>query len=215
MVLELRWFPNSCVFVGTEAGKVVIDPGRNDDGITGLGVDDVVLLTHHHGDHVNRAAVEALSGDATKLFGPRKAQRKAGRPITVVGPGDKMSVEGITIEAVHAYNPKRTLRPTFHRRGECVGYVLQIGGKRIYHAGDTGLIGEMSTLGQIDVAFLPIGGTFTLDIGRAVEAVNVIKPQVVVPMHMLKADPEEFKALVEKETLSKVRVLAPGSSFVY
>lgn len=93
--------------------------------------------------------------------------------------------------------------------------MLEMEGCRIYHAGDTGLIEGMRSLGRVDVAFLPIGGKFTMDIDEAVEAVRWISPSVVVPMHMLKADPEEFKEKVERTTMASVKVLSAGESMTH
>jgi L-ascorbate metabolism protein UlaG (beta-lactamase superfamily) len=81
-----------------------------------------------------------------------------------------------------------------------------------YHAGDTDYIPEMKDLPPIDLAFLPIGGTYTMDIPEAVEATLLINPKVVIPMHFLKADPEEFKKSIEKKSGIKVIVICPGGS---
>jgi L-ascorbate metabolism protein UlaG (beta-lactamase superfamily) len=154
--------------------------------------------------------VDRLSNERTRVLAPIKCQRKLGEDISVVGPGQLISHDDLGIEVIFAYNPPRKAGITYHRKGECVGYVLEIEGKRIYHAGDTGLIEEMSGLGRIDLALLPIGGRFTMDIDEAVEAVKIINPALVVPMHMLKADPHKFRELVEEKTSSQAKVLAPG-----
>nr|QNO54078.1 hypothetical protein GHMFPJCE_00005 [Methanosarcinales archaeon ANME-1 ERB6] len=75
--------------------------------------------------------------------------------------------------------------------------MITLNGKTIYHAGDTDFIPEMKELSDMDVALLPIGGTFTMDIQEAVEAAIAIKPKVVIPMHNFKSDPKEFKDKVE------------------
>jgi len=91
-----------------------------------------------------------------------------------------------------------------HHKGEGVGYLLTVNGKTIYHAGDTDFIPEMRGLGDVDVALLPIGGTFTMDIEEAIEAVVAIKPKIVIPMHYLKANPQEFKKKLEAKSNIKV-----------
>jgi len=91
--------------------------------------------------------------------------------------------------------------------------VVTLEGKAIYHAGDTDLIPEMRELGAIDVALLPIGGAFTMDIQEAVKAAMAIAPKVVIPMHHLKADPEEFEA--EIEARSDIAVVPLGIGEVY
>ena len=86
-------------------------------------------------------------------------------------------------------------------------------GKTIYHAGDTDFIPEMKELSDIDVALLPIGGTFTMDIQEAVEAAIAIKPEVVIHMHNFKADPQEFKDKVEVRSDIKVVPLKIGEVY--
>lgn len=89
-----------------------------------------------------------------------------------------------------------------HKPGECVGYVLSAGGRRIYHAGDTDLLPEMADLGAIDVAFLPVGGTFTMDAEEAVEAAQVIGAKLTVPIHFRKES--DAAAFVEGATRAGV-----------
>ena len=86
-------------------------------------------------------------------------------------------------------------------------------GKTIYHAGDTDFIPEMKELSDVDVALLPIGGTFTMDIQEAVEAAIAIKPKIVIPMHNFKADPKEFKDKVEARSDIKVVPLKIGEVY--
>jgi len=116
---------------------------------------------------------------------------------------------------VEAYNFKQTSFPKkiWHRKGNGVGYVLTLEGKTIYHAGDTDFIPEMRELGVIDIALIPIGGIFTMDIREAVEAALAIKPNAVIPMHNLKADPREFKKKVE--ACSDVQVMPLQTGEVY
>ena len=94
-------------------------------------------------------------------------------------PGDSLSVEGIKIEAVPAYNIGKQFHP---KTSGWVGYIVTIGGQRIYHPGDTDLIPEMEKI-KADVALLPVGGTYTMTAEEAAEAANKIKPRVAVPMH--------------------------------
>ncbi|MEG1799993.1 MAG: metal-dependent hydrolase, partial [Synergistaceae bacterium] len=105
--------------------------------------------------------------------------------------------------------------------GVACGMVIEVEGKKIYHAGDTGLTMEMQLLEaeNIDVAMLPIGGYYTMDIDDAVRAVEMIKPKIAVPMHYntfpaIKADPAEFAAKVG-ERLTRTRVLAPGEELEF
>jgi len=94
-----------------------------------------------------------------------------------------------------------------------VGYLIVMEGKTIYNAGDTDFIPEMRELGQVDVALLPIGGTFTMDIGEAVDAAIVINPKVVIPMHRFEADPQRFAD--EIETRSDIKVMPLDIGEIY
>lgn len=215
MTLSVRWLSQSCFQLLTPDRCVYLDPGSVDEGLE-LPKADLILVTHHHRDHVRRGTVLRLTGDDTLAVGTKKARGKLGARKVIINPGESVDVKGVAIKAVHAYNPPgSTGFLTYHKKGVGVGYVLTIDGKRVYHAGDTGLIDEMNSFGPVDLALLPIGGKFTMDIDEAVEAVKRIGPRAVVPMHMLKADPQEFKDLVEGSSSTKVKVLGPGEAMAY
>ena len=126
-------------------------------------------------------------------------------------PGEKTIIEGMTVEAVQAYNYKRFRSPgiPYHPKDIGVGYLMTAEGKTIYHAGDTDLIQEMRQLEGVYLALLPIGGTYTMDVTEAVEAAMVINPEMVIPMHLLDTDPMKFKRELEAKSRIKVIVLKP------
>jgi L-ascorbate metabolism protein UlaG (beta-lactamase superfamily) len=170
------------------------------------------LVTHPHGDHLAKGLVERLSRPDTEVMAPESCRKKLGTRMTAVAPGGTLDVKGIGIEVVHAYNPEGSRKMSYHPKGMGVGYVLTIEGQRIYHAGDTGLIDEMRAIGPVDLAFLPIGGRFTMDVEEAVEAVRTVRPSIVVPMHRLKADPQAFTERVSEECGIRTEVLPPGGT---
>ena len=175
---------------------------------------DIILITHHHKDHIQPRAIEQIRSSKTKIYAPKLCSDLLKMPYQVVEPGYSDNFKGMEILAVYAYNTKAghsTRKP--HHKGECVGYILQIGNLRIYHAGDTDLIPEMSNLGNIDIAFLPIGGTFTMDSEEALEATKIINPKMVVPMHSLKSDPKLFTIQAAKILDSTCVYLEPGQSW--
>lgn len=175
---------------------------------------DIILISHHHKDHIQPKAIDKIRQNKTKIYATRLCHKLLAMPYEVVAPGYIDEFKGINIQAVFAYNTKSghsTRKP--HHRGECVGYVIELDGKRIYHAGDTDLITEMSELGDIDIAFLPIGGTFTMDIDEAFEATKIISPKTVIAMHPLKASPQKF---IEKvSNLANVNAVYLEPSQVY
>ena len=161
---------------------------------------DVIMITHEHYDHCDPDRVRQLSKEGTVVVTTAACAAKLGGDVSVVEAGDEVTVENIAIKAVPAYN----IGKPYHSRGKGVGYVFRLGGKRIYYAGDTDLIPEMGELGEVDIAILPVGGTYTMDVSEAAEAAGVIGPEVAIPMHYnyvsgTSADPDEFKELVAEE----------------
>ena len=138
------------------------------------------------------------------------AEELAGRDVTVVKPGDEFDAAGFHVRVVDAYNtPEGSSTMKAHVKGQCVGYVITADDLRIYHAGDTDLIPEMSHLGDIDVALLPVGGTYTMDAEEAARAAREIVPGVAVPMHTRGEDPQPFAAAL-KDSDTAVVVLDPS-----
>ena len=124
-----------------------------------------------------------------------------------MSPGDSRKEESIMIEAHRAYNLSKEFHP---KDNNWVGYVVDIDGYRIYHSGDTDVIPEMRDIRDIDVALLPVGGTYTMTPEEAAEAVSMIKPKKVIPMHWgdivgSRDDAERFKKLADCE----VEILDP------
>ena len=175
---------------------------------------DVILVTHAHKDHAKEVTVNRLRRNDTLVVGPQRCIKNLGEDIKVVEPGQEFSFEGIKIETVNAYNTKKgNSTRKVHHKGNGVGYLLTIEGKRIYHAGDTDFIPEMTELGSVDVALLPIGGTFTMDLQEAVRAAKAINPKIVIPMHRNKANPLDFKKKIEATSNIKVVPLQIGEVF--
>lgn len=170
---------------------------------------DIILISHDHYDHCDSDKVRQLTKEGTVIVTTSACAAKLEGDIKVVNVGDEVTVENIAIKAVPAYN----IGKPYHSRGSGVGYVFRLGGKNVYYGGDTDHIPEMEELGEIDIALLPIGGTYTMDVNEAAEAVGVIKPKVVIPMHYnyvsgTGADTEEFKELVaEEDPQIKVEIL--------
>lgn len=193
--LKIVWLGHASFFITqTNTDKAIyIDPYNVVDGPKA----DLILCTHNHFDHKDEKSIKALSKEGTRIL-------VGGENINE---GATIEINEIKIKAVPAYN----LKKQFHPRGRGVGFVLEIAGQKIYHAGDTDAVPEMANLaGQIDIALLPVGGTYTMDVKEASEAVKMIQPKIVVPMHYgtleeTKADPEEFKKLVNN--LAEVKIL--------
>ena len=138
---------------------------------------DLILITHAHGDHLDPDAVAQVEKANTVILLNEESQKKLQKG-EVMKNGDTKTVNGIKIDAVPAYNPSRPQHP----KDRDNGYVLQIGDKRIYVAGDTEDIPELANLKGIDIAFLPINRP-TMTIDQAVNAAKIIKPAILYPYH--------------------------------
>ena len=176
---------------------------------------DLILVSHSHMDHCDSSKINALLKDNTLIIAPADCASKIGKSVKSLKPGEKISVGSLTVQAVEAYNYKRFRSPgtPFHPKGLGVGYLLTIGGKTIYHAGDTDFIPEMKNLKNIYLALLPCDGTFTMDGPEIVEAILAINPQYVIPMHSGQSDVEKIKKEVEAKSKIKVVLLRPVEQF--
>ena len=235
MALSIKWFPPSWIQIKTKDSIIYIDPAylrtyftkyphkiefsKWPDPIDGLPEKlekaDIILLTHDHADHCKKVTVDRLRKKNTIVYGPKRCIKKIGNDIRVVEPGEEISFGKIKIKATDAYNTKEgSSTQKVHHKGNGVGYLITANGKTIYHAGDTDFIPEMKQLGPIDVALLPIGGTYTMDINDAVKAAMAIKPATVIPMHHLKSNPQEFKKKLEERSDLRGQSLQIGEIYL-
>ncbi|HOI46887.1 MAG TPA: MBL fold metallo-hydrolase [Bacilli bacterium] len=173
---------------------------------------DYIVISHNHKDHLRMDMIEQLQSYRTIVIAPPVCRDGLTIPFIELLSGSKYSNNDIKVEAVPAYNTEkgRSIRK-FHHKGDFNGYIIEMDGKRIYFAGDTDVIDEMSTFCNLDVAILPIGGTYVMDLEEAVDASLILKPKVVIPMHQAEASLEEFKARIESFGIS-CTVLQIGES---
>jgi L-ascorbate metabolism protein UlaG (beta-lactamase superfamily) len=141
---------------------------------------DIILITHEHYDHFSPEDIKKILDPDTVLVLPKDCAGKIKAKEIVVKPGDKITVEGIEIEAVPSYNTNKKFHP---KEKGWVGYIFKVSGKRFYIAGDTDYIPEMKTFKDIDIALLPVSGTYVMDAKEAVQAALDINPKIAIPMH--------------------------------
>ncbi len=141
---------------------------------------DIILITHEHFDHFSPDDIKKLLGPNTTLVLPADCAGKIEAKEVVVKVGDKINVEGIEIEAVPAYNVNKNFHP---KEKGWLGYIFKVSGKRIYIAGDTDYIPEMKSFKNIDIALLPVSGTYVMTADEAVQAALDIMPKIAIPMH--------------------------------
>jgi L-ascorbate metabolism protein UlaG (beta-lactamase superfamily) len=175
----------------------------------------IVLVSHGHNDHCFPEAINEVRNDSTVVIAPRDCGEKLKYDFESLKPGEESTYEDIRIRAVHAYNVKRFRSPgnPFHPKGYGVGYLISAEGKTIYFAGDTDVIPEMNELGQVDVALLPCGDTYTMDNLDAAEATKSIHPKVVIPMHTWNKSVDEFKEGISG-TNTKFVALKEGEEYI-
>lgn len=161
---------------------------------------DVILVTHDHYDHFSKDDIAKLSKADTVVVAPQAVAQKFDGKVTVAKPGDQLTVNGVHVEVVPAYNPNKKFHP---KAAGHVGYIITLNGKRIYHTGDTDLIPEMAQV-KCDIALLPVSGTYVMTAVEAAEAANTLKPALAIPMHYgdpdvvgTRSDAEEFKRLAK------------------
>lgn len=197
MIENIQWLGHA-TFKIVDSKVIYIDPWKvkNDDSA------DIILVSHSHFDHLSVEDIEKVRGKKCVIITtPDSASRLKG-DVRTLAPGGKMNIDDILIEGVPSYN----MNKDFHTRTQSwLGFIINIKGKRIYYAGDTDAIPEMKTLQNIDVALLPVGGTYTMTPEEAAEAANAFKPKIAVPYHWgdivgSKNDAEKFKELFEGET---------------
>ena len=214
-MLTFNYYGHSCFQLDDGSHKLLFDPFLTGNPAAAISSDEVeadyVLVTHAHGDHIGDGYEIVKRTDATAIGIPE-----------VMDIGDDVNTIGMNVGGT-LYLPFGFVRmvPAIHSSGiaggVAVGYVVKIGGKIVYYAGDTALFGDMELIGirdSIDYAILPIGDHYTMGIEDAARAVTLLGAKNVIPVHyntwaLIKQDPEEFKALVKN---AKVHIVEPGES---
>jgi len=175
MILNgIHWLGHASFRIDDEI-TIYIDPWKLASAVRA----DLILVTHGHRDHLSPDDINKISGPNTVIVCPASCAGGLAGDVRVIAPGEPLTIGPATVEAVPSYN---TNKPNHPKSTGNVGYVVEIGGRRIYHAGDTDLIPEMATV-RCDVALIPAGGTYTMDADEAAQAVARINPKAVIPMH--------------------------------
>lgn len=194
----------------TGAYTIYVDPFHVVDAANDA---DYILITHDHFDHFSQEDIAKVMKEGTILVVPEKMKEQAssikipnGRLVTVTQ-NDVIEIEGLQIETIPAYN---NIKPFHPKKAGWVGYILDLPEGKVYIAGDTDVTEENKNV-SCDVAMVPIGGTFTMNAKKAAELVNIIKPQVAIPIHYgnvtgSKSDEEVFSSNVDENIKVEIKM---------
>jgi L-ascorbate metabolism protein UlaG (beta-lactamase superfamily) len=183
-VKQIHWLGHDSFRIEAEGIVIYIDPYRLPAGE--LPKADLVLVTHHHGDHCSPEDITRVQSTETIILTIPDAAAKLKGDILKVKPNEKHQVKGVTIETVPAYNTNKFRSPghPFHpKESQHVGFVITLEGLRLYHTGDSDHIPEMAGT-HADIALLPVSGIYVMTAEEAAQAAAEIKPQIAIPMHV-------------------------------
>ena len=191
--MQITRIAQSCFLLEFAGTITYIDPFQIPNGSPQA---DIILVSYPHLDHFDKKSLATILSEGTTLVCPKSCPKilamvKDGRGVR---PGDEITIGNVDIEAMPAYNQRK---PFHARKKDYVGFVLTGESRALYHAGDTDWIPEMETLAakSIDIAFLPIGGIFTMGMGAALKAAKTINPHIVIPMHESEKRPAKVRGL--------------------
>lgn len=221
---QIKWLGHSCVTITEGDHKLIVDPFLSDNPKASEKADNIdvnwILLTHGHGDHVGDAIAIAKRTGATVIANFELANMCGAEGCTVhpmhIGGAHDFPFGRVKLTIAHHGGGAGPDASRY--TGPPVGFLISIGGKTIYHPGDTGLFLDMKLIGEmndIDLAFLPIGDNFTMGITDAAKAAEFLQPKVIIPIHydtwdLIAADPNEFAGKVKD---ADVEVVKPGGSY--
>ena len=201
--IQMTWLGHAGFKIKANEKIIYIDPYEIEEDEKA----DLILITHAHYDHCSPEDIKKIQKEDTLIiYGGDCGDKLTGNTDKIV-PGEEKEFEDIKIKTVPSYN----IGKKYHKKNQGnVGFIIEINGKKIYHAGDTDLIPEMDVI-TADIALLPVGGTYTMDAREAAEAANKINPEIAVPMHWgsvvgSEDDAKDFSRLAECE----VRIMKKG-----
>lgn len=206
VVSDLHWLGHDCFRLDRPQGPIYFDPYE----ISGGPAASLILVSHDHFDHCSPDDLAKVMGPDTVIITEKNSAAKLSGEVRVLEPGQSVQVGEVTVEAVPAYNLNKDFHPLANA---WLGFIVTVDGVRVYHAGDTDYIPEMEQL-HVDVALLPVSGTYVMTAEEAITAAQAIGPKLAIPMHYgaivgSEADAAEFAEALQG--LVPVRVLPKES----
>lgn len=218
---KITWFGHANFKVEVAGRVILIDPWFNDNPVCPVKASeitqaDLIYVTHDHGDHLGDAfdiCKRTKSTFVATFELGTYAEENGVKNVVGLNVGGSVEIKGVKLYVTQAFHTASKGTPT--------GVIIEGEDKTIYHAGDTALFGDMRLLGELyelDVAMIPIGGYYTMGAREAAEAVKMLKPKAVIPMHyktfpVLAQSPDEFlRNIKRKAPQTEIVVLKPGES---
>jgi L-ascorbate metabolism protein UlaG (beta-lactamase superfamily) len=224
--VKIKWLGHSAFLFEAEQ-KLLIDPFISGNPLAPCSPEelnpDIIAVTHGHRDHLGDT-IEIGKRTGCRIISVHEVAnyiKSKGVFAEGMGKGGTVNVEGIKLTMTEALHSSSIDASGFSfDGGSPAGFIIRINGHSIYHAGDTGVFGDMQLIGELyepELALLPIGDKFTMGIKEATKAVELIQPKIVIPMHyntfdVISQDPLKFKQAVESKTGTKVVIMQPGES---
>lgn len=184
-----------------EAAKTIyIDPYQVSSGPKA----DLILISHEHFDHCSPEDVSKLQQSGTVIVTEKDSAKKLSGDVRIIAPGESITVDDVKVEGVPSYNTDKDFHP---KKNAWLGFIVETEGVRIYHAGDADFIPEMKDF-EVDIALLPVSGTYVMTADQAIEAALAIQPKLAIPMHYGAIVGDEEDAISFKKALEgKIEVL--------
>lgn len=226
MTTKVTYYGHACFLIERGGTGVLIDPFLTGNPVVAeypaALKPTVILVSHAHGDHIGDAVQIATSTGACLVSLPEIASHAAEQGATVAAGnmGGRVNFDFGFVKFVPAWHSS-SLPGSNLSVGTPCGFIVKFFDHVFYHAGDTSVFGDMRLIAEltpVDVALVPIGGLYTMDVPEAVKAVQLIEPKIVIPMHyntwpVIEVDPEEFKTRVEAMTAARCVIMRPGATW--
>jgi len=195
---KIAWLGHDGFRIDAEK-TIYVDPYQ----IEGGPVADLILITHEHFDHCSPEDIAKIQGPETVIVTEKDSAKKLTGDVRVVKPGETLDLGNVKIKAVPSYNTDKDFHP---KKNGWLGFIVETEGLKVYHAGDADFIPEMKDF-EVDIALLPVSGTYVMTADQAVKAALAINPKVAIPMHYGAIVGDEQDALNFKKALEgKVEV---------
>lgn len=208
--LTINFVKHASLFFEYDSKIIHIDPVTQMGNYKNYPKADLILITHHHGDHLDLNAINLLKKENTKIILTQKCS-EMGENLSdniVMKNGDALEINQLEIKAIPAYNivNKRENGDPFHPKGEGNGYVITFGDKKVLIAGDTENIPEIKSLQDIDIAFLPMNLPYTMTPEMLADAAKAFRPKIIYPYHYGNTDTSKLTELLKEEKDIELRI---------